>query len=127
MVEVATKEYHTSAAGEGISGPTWHPIKEVYGLSAVAPILVTQNWSVTEPPVGHGVGVANEMPQAFAQSSGTGVAQPGVVPTQGGAAPQGAQLMVAAQPGIRTVPSEMKTKVRHPVEEVTNPGELVPK
>ena len=98
----------------------------MYGLSAIAPLLVIQNWSVTEFTVGHGSGADNEMPQALAQISGTGVAQAGVVPTQGGAAPQGAQLMVASQPGKGTEMSEVKTKVRQPVDEVINPGETIP-
>jgi hypothetical protein len=125
-VAVATKEYHTSADGLGMSGPTWHPINVVWPNSDVAPTLVRQNSSVTALNAGHGFGVDNVNPHALAQSSGTGVAQPGMVPTQGGAAPQGAQLMVAVQPGLFTVRSEVKTKVRHPVEEVIKPGEIVP-
>lgn len=125
-VEVATKEYHTSAAGEGMSGPTWHPIKEVYGLSAIAPLFVTQNWSTTELEKGQAIGVDNEIPHALAQISGTGVAQAGVVPKQGGAAPQGAQPMVAAQPEKLKLMSDVKTKVRQPVEEVINPGATTP-
>ena len=68
----------------------------------------------------------NESPQALLQSSGTGVAHPGVVPAQGGAAPHGAQLMLAAQPGVVVIKSEVKTNVRHPVDEVTMPGDVIP-
>ena len=68
----------------------------------------------------------NESPQALLQSSGTGVAHPGVVPAQGGAAPQVLQLILAAQPDVVVIKSEVKTNVRHPVDEVIMPGDVIP-
>lgn len=43
-----------------------------------------------------------------------------------GAAMQGVQLIVAAQPARVTEPSELKAMVRQPVVEVIGPGKAVP-
>ncbi len=123
---VATNEYHTSAAGPGISFPSSHAAREEYGFSAVAPILERQNTSCTEVVIPQ-TGRLDNPPklQAEAQSSGTAGVQVGVVPVQ---APGVAQLIVACQPISVTEPSEVNPKVRQPLAlvAVTMPGEIVP-
>ena len=58
--------------------------------------------------------------------SGDGLEQAGVIPVQGGGAPQGAQLKVASHPELVFEISDVKTKVKHPLVDVIKPGNIVP-
>ena len=97
----------------------------VYGFSAVAQILVVLKFAHAPTPLGQAAGAGNA-PRFIAplHASFAGAAPP---LHDGQAEPgQGTHERIASNPGLRCELSEVNSKVKQPVVDVSIPGIVVP-